>query len=229
MAEFLDTTAISYHIERLLKTAEHRVIVISPYLKFRLRIRELIQDCVERGVLIEIIYGKNRQCNETDRLMRLSNVRVLFCKTVHAKCYLNEGAGIITSLNLYDFSEAKNYEMGVLFNRSSDANLFRQVVEEAERLIRIARGGDLDIRARQRPCAVGVLKPADHMEKLTTGRLATKLGLTSKVLYEKLIGCGYLEIGAQGNHYITDDGKKVGGEFRFGKGPYFLWPTNLSL
>jgi hypothetical protein len=104
MAEFLDTTAISYNIERLLKTAQQRVVIISPYLKFRQRIRELIQDASRRDVPVDIVYGKTKECEEAERFTGLTNVRVLFCRSVHAKCYLNEQGGIITSLNLYDFS-----------------------------------------------------------------------------------------------------------------------------
>jgi hypothetical protein len=41
MAEFLDTTAISYHLERLLKRTKRGIVLISPYLKLRPRVREL--------------------------------------------------------------------------------------------------------------------------------------------------------------------------------------------
>ncbi len=58
MAEFLDTTAISYHLERLLKTAKRRIVLISPYLKLRLRVRELIEDAAQLGVQVQIVYGK---------------------------------------------------------------------------------------------------------------------------------------------------------------------------
>jgi len=48
MADFLDTTATSFQIERLLKSARERIILISPYLKLRPRIRELIEDAVRQ-------------------------------------------------------------------------------------------------------------------------------------------------------------------------------------
>ncbi len=120
MADFLDTTATSYQIERLLKGARERIILISPYLKLRPRIRELIEDAVRQKVAVRVVYGKKEDCDAADGLRKLPGVQVTFCKNVHAKCYLNEQAGIITSLNLYDFSEAKNQEMGVLFDRAAD-------------------------------------------------------------------------------------------------------------
>jgi hypothetical protein len=40
---------------------------------------------------------------------------------------------------------------------------------------------------------------------------------------------GYLELRDGGNRYLTEKGKRAGGEFRAGYGPYFLWPSNLSV
>ncbi len=38
---------------------------------------------------------------------------IILSQNLHAKCYLNEKAAIITSMNLYDFSQVNNNEMGV--------------------------------------------------------------------------------------------------------------------
>ena len=226
MAEFLDTTAISYNVERLLKTAKQRLVIISPYLKLRPRIRELIEDAGRRGVRIEVVYGKNKASHETGPLAALRNVQVLFCKSVHAKCYISDDSGIITSLNLYDFSEAKNYEMGVLFQRSVDTDLFQNALAEADRLIRIARSENVSAVILQQ---TRLSKAHEEAEKLTTAKLAMKLGLRSSALFSKLVGHGYLEIREGGQRFITPAGKLVGGEFRFGKGPYFLWPADLQI
>lgn len=34
MAKFLNTTGVSYHLEELIKTTKDRLILISPYLQF---------------------------------------------------------------------------------------------------------------------------------------------------------------------------------------------------
>ncbi len=141
MAKFLDTTEISYRIERLLKDAQKQITLISPYLKLRPRVRELIEDAVRKGVRVSVVYGKKEVCDGADQFRAIDGVNVTFCKNVHAKCYLNEAVGIVTSLNLYDFSEAKNQEMGVLFDQTSDPELYKRAVEEADRIIRISRGG----------------------------------------------------------------------------------------
>jgi hypothetical protein len=226
MADFLDTTAISYRIERLLKDAQHRIVLISPYLKLRPRIRELIEDAVRRGVAVQVVYGKKEDCGGADQLRDMRGVQVTFCKNVHTKCYLNEQTGIITSLNLYDFSEARNQEMGVLFDRTTDPELFGQASEEADRIIRISGGNVVEQTAVTASVAE---EPGGGYGKLTTGKLAEKLGIELTKLYEKLIGRGYLELRDGGKRYITAAGKKAGGEFRMGKGPYFLWPADLQV
>jgi PLD-like domain len=228
MAEFLDTTAISYQLERLLKSAKRRMVLISPYLKLRPRVRELIEDAARLGVQVQIVYGKREQCDEVERLRAINRVSVTFCKNVHAKCYLNEDYGMVTSLNLYDFSQANNQEMGILFARLSEPELYHSVSQEALRIIRIS-GGDAPERAANPASAHSVPEPSATYGKLTTAKLAAKLGLQTSQLFNKLIGRGYLELRDGGGHKITSDGREAGGEFRMGKGPYFLWPPDLQV
>jgi hypothetical protein len=226
MAEFLDTTAISYQLERLLKTAKRRIVLISPYLKLRPRVRELIEDAARLGVQIQIVYGKKEQCDEVALLKAMTRVSVTFCKNVHAKCYLNEDFGMVTSLNLYDFSQANNQEMGILFTKLAEPELYQSVSQEALRIIRIS-GGDAAERVAIPSVASGVQETPEAAGKLTTAKLAEKLGLQTTALFNKLIGRGYLELREGDKRYITPKGKTAGGEFPMGKGPYFLWPSNL--
>jgi phosphatidylserine/phosphatidylglycerophosphate/cardiolipin synthase-like enzyme len=228
MAEFLDTTAISYHLERLLKTAKRRIVLISPYLKLRPRVRELIEDAARLGVQVQIVYGKKERCDEVDRLKTINRVSVTFCKNVHAKCYLNEDFGMVTSLNLYDFSQANNQEMGILFAKLTEHDLYQAVSQEALRIIRIS-GGEAGERASLPLTAARIQETPDTFGKLTTAKLAEKLGMQTTVLFNKLIGRGYLELRDGDKRYITAEGKSAGGEFRMGKGPYFLWPPDLPV
>ena len=47
-------------------------------------------------------------------------------------------------------------------------------------------------------------------------------------MHDKLCALGYLEP-REGKFYLTAAGKKAGGEFRFQKGPYFIWPSDVKL
>lgn len=225
MAEFLDTTATSYYLEKLIKSARERLTLISPYFKLNPRIRQLIDDVSRQKIDIRIVYGKKEQNEEIMRLRSFENIQITFCENLHAKCYLNEKACIVTSLNLYEFSQANNQEMGVLFRKSTDPELYRSVCDEAERIVRISGGGVVAVNGT--PSVVQ--ETADKYPKLTTAKLAKKLGILTTALFDKLMGRGYLELRDGGERYLTPKGKSAGGEFRMGKGPYFLWPSDLSV
>ena len=186
---------------------------------------------------MRIVYGKSElQPEEINWLKELSYVRTSFCKNLHAKCYLNEELAIITSLNLYEFSQVNNNEMGVLIRRSDDAELYKDTYEEAQRIIRISDEVRITLeRVTTEARADGDGKAdseeaADKAEKLTTSKLAQKFGIRTADLLDRLVTGGLLEL-REGKHYITAKGKEAGGEFRMSPkfGPYFLWPENVGL
>lgn len=235
MAKFLNTSGTNYFLEELIKGTSDRLILISPFLRFNDRIKELLEDKNRLKIDIRIVYGKNElQPSEINWLKDLSFIRTSFCKNLHAKCYLNERRGIVTSFNLYEFSQINNNEMGILFWRDEDPDLYKDTYEEAKRIIRISE----EIRTSLEPVAKAVEEtpPNDTTEsevesvKLTSSKIAKKLGMKTAELLEKLTELGYLEL-KENKHYLTEKGKEIGGEFRMSRrfGPYFLWPDDLSI
>ena len=67
----------------------------------------------------------------------------------HLKCYLNEKEAIITSMNLYDFSQVNNNEMGIHVIKNEDAELYEEVYKEARRLIRDS--DEIEITVTKKP------------------------------------------------------------------------------
>ncbi len=66
--------------------------------------------------------------------------------------------------------------------------------------------------------------------KLTTAKLAAKVGIKTPDLLEKLVNKGYLNLTENGKHFLTHSGKAIGGEFRTGQyGIYFLWDENTEI
>jgi phosphatidylserine/phosphatidylglycerophosphate/cardiolipin synthase-like enzyme len=87
-----------------------------------------------------VIYGKNElQPEENNWLKAQQFVRSSICQNLHAKCYLNESEALITSMNLYEFSQVNNEEMGILVSRAEDPALYAEVYEDAFRLIRASQ------------------------------------------------------------------------------------------
>lgn len=76
--------------------------------------------------------------DENNWLKSMTSIRSSFCKDLHAKCYLNENEAILTSMNLYEFSQVNNNEMGILIEKSVEPDLYKDIFEEAQRLIRIS-------------------------------------------------------------------------------------------
>ena len=234
MAKFLNTSATNYFLEDMIKEARDRLILISPFLKLNDRIKELLADKNRLKIDVRIVYGKSElQPEEISWLRELSYIRTSFCKNLHAKCYLNEESCIITSLNLYEFSQVNNNEMGVLINRTADAELYRDAYEEAQRIIRVSDEVRISLERVASPEETPAESAEDSSEKsskLTTSKLAQKHGKKTAEMLGSLVEKGLLEL-REDKHFITLAGKEAGGEFRMSPkfGPYFLWPEELSL
>ena len=126
MAKFLTTTGISYRLEEIIKTAEERLVLISPFLRVNERIKELLEDKDRLKMDVRVIYGKNQlQPEENNWLESMASIRTSYCKNLHAKCYLNENEALLTSMNLYEFSQVNNNEMGILISREEEPGPLR--------------------------------------------------------------------------------------------------------
>lgn len=228
MAKFLNTSATNYFLEELIKDAKDRLILISPFLKLNDRMKELLSDKNRLKIDVRIVYGKSElQPEEINWLKEQTYIRTSFCKNLHAKCYMNEEMCIVTSLNLYEFSQINNNEMGVLIRRIEDAELYKDAYEESQRIIRISDEVRISL---ERVSAESESKSEDESSgKITSSKIAQKLGMKTGEFMEKMLGSGYLE-SKEGKQYLTQKGKDAGGEFRMSPkfGPYFLWPENFK-
>jgi phosphatidylserine/phosphatidylglycerophosphate/cardiolipin synthase-like enzyme len=233
MAKFLNTSATNYYLEEMIKGAKDRLILISPFLRLNDRIKELLEDKNRLKIDVRIVYGKSElQPEEVNWLKGLSYVRTSFCKNLHAKCYLNEELCIVTSLNLYEFSQVNNNEMGVLISRSDDPALYEDAYEESQRIIRISDEIriSLEVVAKEDESAEAEEAREKDSSKLSSSKVAQKLGMKTAEFLEKASSSGLLKL-RDGKHYLTQKGKDAGGEFRTSSrfGPYFLWPEGFKL
>lgn len=139
MAEFLTTNGTSHYIEQIIIEAKTKLVLVSPYLQISKTFYERLKDASNKSVAIKIIYGKDElKPNERNSLAELNNVELFFFENLHAKCYFNETKMVITSMNMYEFSEKNNREMGVLIERKNDVELFDKAVNETLSIIQSA-------------------------------------------------------------------------------------------
>ena len=136
MAEFLTTQGTSYYIEDIIINAKNKLVLISPYLQLSKTFFERLQDADRQNVQIILIYGKDElKTNEKKQLQELGNLSLYFFKNLHAKCFFNEESMVITSMNMYEFSEKTNREMGVLIRAKGDEKAYGEAVKETESIL----------------------------------------------------------------------------------------------
>lgn len=166
----------------MIKDAKDRLILISPFLRLNDRIKELLTDKNRLKIDVRIVYSKSElQPEEIGWLNELSYVRTSFCRNLHAKCYMSEELCIVTSLNLYEFSQVNNNEMGVLIRRSEDSELYRDAYEESQRIIRISEEVRITL---ERVSQADETKAGeeDATTKLTSSKLAQRVKLKTSEL-----------------------------------------------
>jgi hypothetical protein len=125
--------------------------------------------------------------------------------------------------------------MGVLIRRDEDAELYKDTYEEAQRIVRISDEVRITLERVSATEGTGAEartdsdETSDKLDKLTTSKLAQRLGVKTAELLERFVTNGYLEL-REGKHYITAKGKEAGGEFRKSPrfGAYFLWPEDAA-
>lgn len=135
MVKFLNTRKAVAAIEELIREADVKLILISPYLKLSKDFKELLTYRNSKDKITTVIFGKQElKPDEMKFLESLRFVILKFNEDLHAKCYVNDNQMIITSLNLYEFSMANNKEMGVLIdlNDPNDKSLYEEASKEID-------------------------------------------------------------------------------------------------
>lgn len=138
MAEFLDTQGVSYYLKKLINNANDKLYLISPYLQLNNQLKLSLEDRHKFQIDIIVIYGKVSDINPDDStwLQSMPGIKLLFHKDLHAKCYFNEHEAIVTSMNLFMYSQQNNVEMGIYISKEKDEELYKNISEEVDRIKR---------------------------------------------------------------------------------------------
>lgn len=237
MAKFLNTRKAVSEIEDLIRNADQKLILISPYLKLSKDFKELLTYRNSKDKITTVIFGKQElNPNEMKFLQGLRFVILKYNEDLHAKCYLNDNKMIITSLNLYEFSMNNNKEMGVLIdlNDESDKELFEDAYKEIDFIDETSERFEFTSIPEEMKSDKKEEKPelknidSTNLKLLTTKELSKLTGFSSrkvnswfadnKLMYKK------------GEDWITTKrGKEVGGIEKSGQyGKFVIWPEELA-
>lgn len=125
MATFLTGNDLNAQLENLFEYADEYIILISPYIKLHDRYASVLKAKKDNpDFKIIVVFGKNE--DDFSKSMKqedfnffkdFPNIEIRYEKRLHAKYYANESSAILTSMNLYNFSQDNNIEAGVLTNR----------------------------------------------------------------------------------------------------------------
>lgn len=152
MAKFLKGNELNWEIERLFENAFESIILISPYIQLHERYKSTLLTKLQDEIKIIVVFGKNEEDisksmkqDDFEFFKQFPHVEILYEKRLHAKYYANESSGILTSMNLYGYSQNNNIEAGILMEKSlkgimtGSNNLdqdtwyyFHTVIEQAE-------------------------------------------------------------------------------------------------
>ena len=155
MAKFLKGNELNSQLEKVFEDAESQIVLISPYIKLHERYKSaLLTKTSNPNIEIVILFWKNEddlsksmKQDDFDFFKQFPNIQIKYEKRLHAKYYANETKAILTSMNLYGFSQNNNIEAGVLMESSlkgsftgeneldkSSWDYFRVVLEQSELL-----------------------------------------------------------------------------------------------
>ncbi len=139
MAKFLRTNGISDNLERIIEDDKGgRLLLISPYLQFSDRIKDELQRQDSRKRDIRVVFRENKLRHNEAEWLATTNIRTSVREPLHAKCYMNESHALITSMNLYEFSQQNNDEMGILVSAEADPELYQDIKREADRILELS-------------------------------------------------------------------------------------------
>jgi hypothetical protein len=162
MSHFLNREKFNFWIPKLITLADEEVILIVPYIQTSDTILKALQKANKDNKRIVIVYRENKLSDkEKGKLLALDNLDLLHHPNIHCKCYYNGDLLIIGSMNLYEYSEKNNREMGVIFSDLEDGeteekykvdefdvDLFHSIAEPLEEIRQIINGSTLEKKSK---------------------------------------------------------------------------------
>ena len=141
------TATLGGKIESLIKEAEERVYLVSPYVQLQksdedqwYSIKETIRKALKRKVKVNVIMRNPEDEAKITRLLNVfsdfdkKNLFIYLIDNLHAKIYYNMQEALITSMNMYQHSAKNNIEIGV-YVRSNEPRKLKKIERFIEDLL----------------------------------------------------------------------------------------------
>jgi hypothetical protein len=175
MAKFLNAAGAQSALVDLIKDAEKNLYVVSPYVKLSSLMKSYFTGIDTKGISLNIVYRTETKLTDEDLAFfkGLTHLKLYQCDNLHTKCYINERAGLVTSMNLHEHSQSHNWEMGILFSREKDAEIYADVSDELR--LMGSQFKPVELRPTKKPAATEKFAaPTAAPQKPAAPRLAKK-------------------------------------------------------
>ncbi|MDR0941210.1 MAG: hypothetical protein LBM68_03170 [Bacteroidales bacterium] len=134
-------------------------------------------------------------------------------------------------MNLYQFSQENNNEMGIHFTKEEDPELYKKTNEEVQRLLEISDEIIISIKKVEEETPLKTetklsYKPSG--KNVSTSALAKEMKISSKELFAKFEKLGLITKNFD-EWELTKRGEKMGGQIKNGQyGQYIAWAENIK-
>ena len=140
MSKFLTGSALVDAIDEIIWDAKDTLLIVSPYIKLDDHFRQLFdRQKTNQELHLILVFGKNEKSvqkslnkDDFDYFKQFPKISIVYVPNLHVKYYGNESKGIITSINLYDYSFNNNIEFGVLSEQSLLKSITRSTSSDDE-------------------------------------------------------------------------------------------------
>lgn len=148
MSKFITGKVLEETIYDIIWNTEDVLLIVSPFIKLDNYFKQLFNKHENNPKLhLILVFGKNEKevqksmsKADFDYFKKFLKVSIIYVPNLHAKYYGNERQGVITSINLYDYSFKNNIEFGVYsqtsildnFTQSSDKDAWKECMKIAD-------------------------------------------------------------------------------------------------
>lgn len=159
MVQYLNTQGAYAEIENIVNRAENALVIISPYIQInRTLLQKIFHASEHRAINVSLICRKDDiKPEEMDALNKITRLELFDLPNLHANCIYNEKTMVITSLNLFDYTQINNRDMGALISADKDPAAFMSAVHETEYMMQLAtlvKANMILARTRREPVLV---------------------------------------------------------------------------
>jgi hypothetical protein len=158
MVQYLNTQAAYSEIENIVNRAENKLVIMSPYIQInRTLLQKIFHVAEHRNIDVSLVCKTSDiKPEEMAAMNRINRLEVFDLPNLHANCIFNEKALVMTSLNLFDYSQINNRDMGALITAEKDPGAFISAIRESEYMMQLAtlvKANMILARTRREPLA----------------------------------------------------------------------------